>query len=172
MNDFKQLLLEKLNETKKCLNDKQANLVQQANDKVELIKQAKNDLVENLKLQEDILSVFSQFVEEIVDEYEDNKMVVEEYTDLIYAIDKELDGESTIYCENCGCVIEDKDQMVERDGNYFCSVDCKTEYYGCYCDYCDAFIEEGEEIVQGANGEVFCSDYCAEHYNNEEEEEE
>ena len=130
-------------------------------------------------MQEEILSVFSQFVEEIVDEYEDNQMIAEEYAELIDAIEEQLDGESNeeeeeedIYCDNCGCLITDKDKMVERDGNYFCSTDCKVEYYGNYCDYCGCFIDENEEVVQGANGETFCSDFCAEHYETEESEEE
>lgn len=85
-------------------------------------------------------------------------------------------------CEHCGCPFSVNGDYAEVQGNYFCSDDCASmecvwsEYYSEYiliddsscCDDCgDSFYHD--DMEEGSDGCLYCSDCIHDHLEDEEE---
>lgn len=85
-------------------------------------------------------------------------------------------------CDHCGCAFSVNGDYAEVQGVYFCSDDCASmecvwsEYYSDYiliddsscCDDCgDSFYNE--DLEEGSDGCLYCSDCIHDHLEDEEE---
>jgi len=85
-------------------------------------------------------------------------------------------------CDHCGCAFSDNGEYVEVQGNYFCSDDCASqecvwsEYYSEYiliddsscCEDCGDYFYN-EDLEEGSDGCLYCSDCIHDHLEDEEE---
>lgn len=71
-----------------------------------------------------------------------------------------MEENEKITCTYCGAIIEDENEMIEIDGNYYCSDDCAYNDDYTSCEICGDWVYADNAIVIG--GHVYCSDSCAE----------
>lgn len=69
-------------------------------------------------------------------------------------------SEKTIYCADCGCIIDtENEDYLEINGEYYCQ-DCMEDW--SICDDCGEWFRNSEEGTWVENGERFVCDECLE----------
>lgn len=85
-------------------------------------------------------------------------------------------------CDHCGCAFSVNGDYAEVQGNYYCSDDCASmecvcsEYYSEYilnddsncCEDCGDYFYN-EDLEEGSDGCLYCSDCIHDHLEDEEE---